>query len=934
VIALTILCLLTNPVIAVVQQPAASESIPVTGSGTASQASPPEDDTDESANETNESVPGEISGNVSGEGAFKFLAANDPDPERNNSTVEVYDVGSRSFEIRRNLTTSNISYDLRPYELDRHEMTYNESQVQANQTDGYRTTLNREVLVATEDKWVPLSDDRVAEIRIQRNFSRNGTADNTILGNASWEIDAYATTIDTYVPVRNAVVFIKVFRFGDLVIPFRLIIPGTGEANVGEYRSYQDRVNNASRAIVISGGADTTADLNQSTYPTNETVAWFVKGTTENAIDGPGEVAFERETVVEESDNGSQLVTTTEGGDEDANQSLEDSSGETNLDGDGSNTSETTEPSGNLSDDESEIKITAGNQTVNATEDINLSEVESVSETGVVAENLTNDSEAGPMTVDDAWDEDTYRVIGDHWGGIARITPGAFYNGSFMVRDGPTQVYAPSDYRIGVPPDTIETYVDSSGNETVSATIYETWEVANLSTDKSVRIGTAEGEPNETSGVYDFENVSGETVEMESTVSIKLEHTYGISCSESSDGEDSEDSESGTGSCESALPEDVDVPEELDSSSREVVENVTITHTVTQSHPLLTHDPEELSVEVFVLNKSINEMYVTIDGEQTMESQAISTITVENNGRNFTLQSPWRFYPIALHRGMNTTNGAKAVQYNTSFAANASAGIPEARESTDEERPSPAEIINSGETSTEIRRIEGEEVPNMYRDYAEPEGWAVQNRSLEILAINKNTTQNVSNEALPESVVRNDAETPLYDTWGGFATNVSDENLSETNATAVDIFGQPIEAEVTERNYEETDIELDVTNDTVDIRLLAGGEPVAGEEVRVYGAEEEVVTTDGDGYATVTAERYVVRATYEGTDYQEEVDTYYESSSKSIAVPFYFAKPVYSVDEYLGIMINNVTLVIEWVGLGIILLFMYRYTVWGGTDRQ
>jgi hypothetical protein len=923
------LCLLTTPVAATVQPTSASSMTTEAAPGgfdPVAQTAPPENGTDDGGNESNESVPGEVTGNVSGEGAFRFVAANDPDPARNNSTTEVLDVGAPSLTFRRNITTYNASLGLPPYELDRHDMTREEARNRSARTDGQRTMLNREVLVPIEERWVSLLDGRVKETRIRRDYTQNTSGENTILGNPNWKVDAYATTVDGHVPVRNAVVIVETFRLGDIVVPIRVVVPGTGEANIGEYRRYQERVDNGTTALMITSGQDSTADLVQSTFPTNQTVDWFVKGATENEIGGPGTVGVDRQEAVED-----EIVENVTSDPEETN-----GTGSTN---DTTNTSETNDTTAtndssdqlasDTTDDEDGVVTTlAANQT----------------------ENTTNGSSASPLTVNDYWDDDTYTVLADHWGGIARITPGAFLEGSFIVRDGSTRVFAPSDYRIDVPPDYEETYEydgpDNDTEEELRATVYETWEVANLTVNKSVRIGSTEGEPGDPRGVFQFDGVSGERVEMESTVSLTLNHTYGIdiTCetepsSDDSDGGNttSDGNETDTGGCEVVPPEEVEdrIPADKEDNSWEVVETISISHTVRQSHPLLIHDPENLSVEVYVLNKTINEIYITIEGEQSFGSEAIGTITVENGDRSFTLQSPWRFYPIALHRSINTTDGEDSVRYPTTYAANASERLPEVPPRDPNMTTDPAEIINSGSTTTEIRRVEGEGegVPNLYRDYAEPEGWTVQNRSLEILAVEKNVTQNVSNEALPESVVRDEDPVPLYDLWGGFATNVSDENLSRTNASAVDIFGNPISAEVTQLQYKTTELRFEVFNDTVRIRLLSKGEPLANKELRVYGAEQTVVTTNEDGYATVSAESYVVRATYNGTSFQEVAENYYQRSSGGIAVPFFFVQPVLSVTGYLDAMISNIALIIEWILLGIVFYFGYRYG-WGGKPSQ
>jgi len=947
-LAIIVFCLVATPVTATVGSVPGTElmftSTSTTNSAIAdssspvAQAPPPENGSDGRANESNESAPGAVTSNVTGEGPFRFIAANDPDPERNRSEVEVLDVSAPSLSFRRNLTTYNTSLGLRPYELDRHDMTLAEAENRSVSTDGYRTVLTRGVLVPTEERWVSLLDGRVAETQIRRDYTQNTSGSNTILGKPNWKVDAYATTIKGYVPVRNAVVVIETLRFGDVVIPIRIVVPGTGEANIGTYESYQDRVDSGTAALTTTSGESSTVDLTQSTFPTNQTVDWFVKGATENEVDGVGEIAVEREETVETAPEGTS-------------EPEEASSTEDRSDRLGTAARPESPSSGERSESDA------------------ASEPNTETETTMVSresDNTSTDSSSNPLTVTDYWitvdndtDNNTHTVLADHWGGIARITPGAYLNGSFIVRDGPTRVYAPSDYRVGVPPGLSETYEydgpDNDTDEELEATVYETWELANLTVDKSVRIGSTEGKPGESRGVFQFDSVSGNSVEMESTVSLTLTHTYGINITcttepspenETTDSETTEGNETvernetdtDASGCEKAPPDEVDVPEDKGNSSWEGVETISIVHTVRQSHSLLIHDPENLSVEVYVLNKSINEMYIVLEGEQSFSTEAIGEITVTNGDRSFELQSPWRFYPIALHQNVTTTNGEDSIQYPTTFAANASEGLSEGPIEEPNATTEAAAIINNGSTTTEVRRIEREGkvtgVPNLYRDYAEPEAWTVQNRSLDILAVRKNVTQNVSNEALPKSVVRDDEPVPLYDLWGGFTANVTDENLSRTNASAVDIFGTPIDTSVTQIQYEQTELQFDVNNDTVQIRLLSEGEPLANKELRVYGAEETTVTTDGDGYATVTADTYVVRATFNGTSFQEEADTYYERSSGGIVVPFYFVQPVLSVTGYIDLMISNVTLVLEWILLGVVFYFGYRYG-WGGKpDRE
>lgn len=468
----------------------------------------------------------------------------------------------------------------------------------------------------------------------------------------------------------------------------------------------------------------------------------------------------------------------------------------------------------------------------------------------------------------------SYSVIADHWAGIGRVSPGVFYRGQFISDPGPMRVYAPTDFRVYVPPYYEEIEEDACSitrNNTTydyDETEWESWSLKSVEQEVNVTLLgdgetdlTRQGNSTSTANIYRFDESAFEegeasTIRVRSTVNLTLTHTYG---------------------------------ERSPCGDWETTVNVTRIQTVEKTYGFSVHDPESLTVTVYAVDKEpLNRMYVEIEGERNITTQAIGFINVRMGGQNYTLSGPWRFYPLTLYESVATrTHDAVTIQ-EASY-----------------QQPVPPDTV-----------------PHLYRDYAEPGNMTVEQQTLTLLSRERTIKRNLTGGTLPPSVIHTTGDTPLYRTWGGTPLGVEDSDLSSTEIEAVDVFGNPIDTTVKQIEYEDTSLTFRHDGMTVYIRLTSNGKPLGGRTLYLRGAARDTAVTNSSGWVRVEAESYLVGATFRGTPWTAESGPYYDSVSDSSIVPALFMRPAAGVYEWLALLVNRLFIIAEWLALGLVLLWV------------
>jgi len=472
-------------------------------------------------------------------------------------------------------------------------------------------------------------------------------------------------------------------------------------------------------------------------------------------------------------------------------------------------------------------------------------------------------------------------AIKDHYVGIARITEGALYDDYWIVNPDGINVTTLHDYRAVLPYTEEEPYTEDApqcsyteGNETKYATPerYEYYENPTVKTEfmELYHNGNWYNAGN-LSHVFPIGNPGDGMITPYSTVTITYDHTYGT-----------------------------DYPSECSQSDTETTNKNSVTSTFNREaeHPIQPAKADELNVTAYVKNTSQGqELYFDIVGDQRPEENPLGSMTITANGGEDTwkVYTPWIAFPQSLYDRVETRQ--------------------------------------SGFDPWNFTSVQTQDGPhNLHRDYLDANSYKTSARStIAVSESGYDKAQIYEGINVGDNVINTKGDVTLYRTWGGQVLSASSRGrLSDFNATATDLFGNKLEVETEVVTYEQTDLELDITDSssTVEGRLVdANGNGVPNREIDISGGTKDSVVTDSSGKFSVGIGENATtfKAEFAGDKLREDHANHYESTSASTFTGNLNVDLIGTPLGYLSAFISNLYVVAHWVILGLFFVYWTKF---------
>lgn len=480
-------------------------------------------------------------------------------------------------------------------------------------------------------------------------------------------------------------------------------------------------------------------------------------------------------------------------------------------------------------------------------------------------------------------------VIKDHYGGVARITEGALYDGYWLVNPDGINVTMIHDYRAVKPYTENNQYTedapecsydcncDEDGCETCHATPerYEYYENKTLyqSFTELYHNGTFYGAANSTKNIFPIDDPSSGALNSVSTITVTYNRTYGV-----------------------------DYPSACPDSDWEKEEVEYISHGFSRdaSYPLEPATASDLNITAYIKNtESDQEVYFDIVGNQRPAENPLGRVQLTaNDGQDvWTVHSPWIAYPQSLY---------SQVEKRT----------------------------EQGDTWESTHNEIGASPHNLHRDYLDANSYKNSPKSTMVVGATR-TAQSQTYEGINvgENVINGKGDVALYRTIGGTVySTASNERITESdvNATATDLFGNKFDVDTKFVEYERSELDIELVDDgnTIEGALTdTNGTGIPNREISLSGANQTQTTTDSSGEfrTSINSNVTTITAEFEGDTLRENPDQHYEGDTARTATANFHINAISGPMKYLSAFISNLLVVIHWIVLGLFFVWWTKF---------
>lgn len=464
-------------------------------------------------------------------------------------------------------------------------------------------------------------------------------------------------------------------------------------------------------------------------------------------------------------------------------------------------------------------------------------------------------------------------VIADQYASTARIDGGAVYDDFWLVNPDGINVTVLNDYRLQTPPryESESQCTYTSGNETKYGTDTKWEEWTRTDYENTVRLyhdGTYY-EPHTGEYIFNIENPQDSALVPYSRTEVTFTHEYGV---------------------DSTCPGN-------DWSESETV-TVSNTYNAT-SHNIKPATAEDLDITVYLIDRGYERnVYFDTIGDKRPEVNPLDKIELVAEGdrvgqKNLILRTPWMFVSQSLYDRVEMRQEGFDEWRYPSTEANAS-------------------------------------LHHLHRDYLDANRYKISAQgNIGVNVDEKERSQVYEGVSVSPYVNSTAGNVELYETIGAQITEIpGDRVLNNPRAYATDVFGNEWEVDVVKREYVETNIELESSGSRIDGQLLdSDGDGVAGKELTLSGARNSTVTTGSNGEFTIYIAdgAPITSVEFGGDSYRAELSTYYDSSQKRITTATNMMNVIGTPLGYVSDMISNLMIFIEWLVLGLFIVYWIRY---------
>jgi hypothetical protein len=318
-----------------------------------------------------------------------------------------------------------------------------------------------------------------------------------------------------------------------------------------------------------------------------------------------------------------------------------------------------------------------------------------------------------------------------------------------------------------------------------------------------------------------------------------------------------------------------------------------ITHTVERSVPVARIGSENLSVTAFVVDRPDQplEVHYHVAGNRGLVSGGLGSVTLSVDEARHTWRTPWAFYPVRTHDEIvqRWRNGTTERADATSFAVDA-------------------------------------RVPTVYRDRVEPERRVVTANDLGFVPTVETEGAATSNRSLGPTVRTAQAAESLLRHYGGTISQVSKPTVDDgrVDLTARDLLGQPVQSQVSHRQFQPTSFTHRIGNRTVATRLTSDGLGLDGRTLTLQGTRRPEAETNATGWVRVRPTNPVIGVSFAGSPYRPDRAAYYAAGRSSVTVARMLNRPTWTVSRALFATVSGTTAVSGWLAIGWFLRWQRR----------
>lgn len=336
----------------------------------------------------------------------------------------------------------------------------------------------------------------------------------------------------------------------------------------------------------------------------------------------------------------------------------------------------------------------------------------------------------------------------------------------------------------------------------------------------------------------------------------------------------------------------------------EQTDTVTGTVTRTYSVPVETISSESpgLSINATLYDKPGNDVVaINWSGDQRLTRNPWRQATISIGNKTLTVDSPWHFYSVAQTTAVEERSDSGTTEYNASHSYGGRY---------------PAVLRTRASVATVTVRLS---------ELVSQRSWWRKTHT--------DVAREIPATPLPDTIVApdNNGPTPLYSQYAGVYLSNDEAMGEDVTMTAETIFNHPIEdtsVAVVPYHNSSLDIWLEENGTAlVGMRLTDNetGAPLANRTLQLKGMNQSTVTTSANGTAYVAPTGTLVSARFEGDDWNESRSTYYMGDFEGLTTGHGVMRAANTVFGYIGIGISNVTLIGEWLALGIFAYWWLRF---------
>ncbi|CDK38241.1 hypothetical protein BN903_441 [Halorubrum sp. AJ67] len=488
-------------------------------------------------------------------------------------------------------------------------------------------------------------------------------------------------------------------------------------------------------------------------------------------------------------------------------------------------------------------------------------------------------------TAEGYW-QDEVEVIHDHYADVARMDEGALYDDYWLVNPDQVNITTVYDYRTTTPEDYSSSEQCSyiSGNETLTGTDtkYEEWEIIESSSVMSLQNDNEYYVTENDQNILTIDNPQSGRLGLYSDVLVGLELTYGVN---------------------STCP----------GNSWEKTKKVSAASAFHDPsyYTIEAADATDLTIDAYLVENAFrDEIYFDIIGDQRPEENPLGSIELKANEEciergtllckehahqdQYKIHSPWIFLSQSLYDRVEYRRDGSAQWVRTSVKHN--------------------------------------ETPNLHRDYMDAAGYRTSaSNTLGVKPTMQDQAQIYEGINLGENVIDTGGDVQLYRTVGSQLSQPVSE-LEDIEITATDVFGNDVPiGEVHRITVEPTRIISDLNTTTYEVtgtfKHSETDDPVPNREIIIDGESVHRTTTNSDGEFTQMVSENVstVDVRFEGDPLREDFDTHYGESSTKVWTGKVALNIVRMPIGYLHAMISNLLVFINWIVLGLFLVWWMKY---------